>query len=229
MTTKEKELDRFFQSFPFLLDADEEIKNKVLDNATVTTIPKGNIIFNEGDECKQMAFILSGTIRVYKAAESGREITLYRLRAGDSCILTASCIFSSTYFPAIAAAENKVEAALIPSHIFRSWINSYEIWRNYTFDLLSQKFMEIMTVLEEVAFGRLDIRIAKLILKLSANKQDDLKIKHQDIAMELASSREVVSRILEQFAIENILVLKRGSIVVQDIEKLKRKIRQDPI
>jgi CRP/FNR family transcriptional regulator len=84
-----------------------------------------------------------------------------------------------------------------------------------------------MAVLEEVAFRRLDIRIAKLILKLSANKQDDLKIKHQDIAMELGSSREVVSRILEQFAIENILVLKRGSIIVQDIDKLKNKIKQE--
>ena len=84
-----------------------------------------------------------------------------------------------------------------------------------------------MAVLEEVAFKRLDIRIAKLILKLSENKQDDLKIKHKDIAMELGSSREVVSRILEQFASENILVLKRGSIIVQDINKLKHKIRQE--
>ena len=227
MTTKEKELDRFFQTFPFLLDADEEIKNQVLDHAIVTPIPKGNIIFYEGDECRQMAFILSGTVRVYKTAESGREITLYRLRAGDSCILTASCIFSNTNFPAIAVAEEDVEAALIPSHIFRTWINSYEVWRNYTFNLLSQRFSEIMTVLEEVAFRRLDIRIAKLLLKLSANKQDDLKIKHQDIAMELGSSREVVSRILEQFAYENILVLKRGSIMVQDIAKLKSKIKQE--
>ncbi len=227
MATKEKEVDRFFQTFPFLLGANEEIKNKVLDHATVAAIPKGNIIFNEGDECRQMAFILSGTVRVYKAAESGREITLYRLRAGESCILTASCIFSNTYFPAIAVVEEEVEAALIPSNIFRTWINSYEIWRKYTFNLLSQRFMEIMDVLEEVAFGRLDIRIAKLILKLSANKQDDLKIKHQDIAMELGSSREVVSRILEQFAYENILVLKRGSIMIQDIDKLKSKIKQE--
>ena len=95
------------------------------------------------------------------------------------------------------------------------------------FNLLSQKLSEIMAVLEEVAFRRLDIRIAKLILKLSKNKQNDLKIKHQDIAMELGSSRDVVSRILEQFAIENILVLKRGSIMVQDIDKLKNKIRQE--
>jgi CRP/FNR family transcriptional regulator len=227
MTTKEKELDRFFQTFPFLLDADEEIKDKVLEHLIVTTIQKGNIIFNEGDECKQMAFILSGSVRVYKTAESGREITLYRLRDGDSCILTASCIFSHSNFPAIAVVEEDVEAAFVPSHIFRTWINSYEIWRNYTFSLLAQRFSEIMAVLEEVAFRRLDIRIAKLILKLSANKQDDLKIKHQDIAMELGSSREVVSRILEQFAIENILVLKRGSIIVQDIDKLKNKIKQE--
>ena len=227
MTTKEKQFDRFFKIFPFLLDADEEIKFQVLNHTKVDTIPKRKIIFNEGDECTQMAFILSGSLRVYKTAESGREITLYRLRSGDSCILKASCIFSDTYFPAIAVAVEDVEAAFIPSDIFRTWINSYEVWRNYTFNLLAQRFSEIMAVLEEVAFKRLDIRIAKLILKLSENKQDDLKIKHKDIAMELGSSREVVSRILEQFASENILVLKRGSIIVQDINKLKHKIRQE--
>ena len=227
MTTKEKELDRFFHIFPFLLDSDESIRDQVLDHLTVMTIPKGDIIFNEGDECRQMAFILSGIVRVYKTGETGREITLYRLRSGDSCILTASCIFSHSNFPAIAVAEEDVEAAVVPSNIFRKWLNLHEVWRNYTFNLLAQRFSEIMTVLEEVAFKRLDIRIAKLILNLSENKQDDLKIKHKDIAMELGSSREVVSRILEQFASENILVLKRGSIMVQDIDKLKRKIRQE--
>jgi len=227
MPTKEKEFDRFFQTFPFLLDATEEIKFQVLNHTKVVTIPKGKIIFNEGDECTQMAFILSGTLRVYKTAENGREITLYRLRSGDSCILTASCIFSNTYFPAVAVAVNEVEAALIPSDIFRTWINRYEVWRNYTFNLLAQRFSEIMAVLEEVAFKRLDIRIARLILNLSENKQADVKIKHKDIAMELGSSREVVSRILEQFASENILVLKRGSIMVQDMNKLKLKIRQE--
>ncbi len=226
MPTKEKELDSFYQTFSFLLDADKEIKDQVLNHVTVAPIQKGNIIFNEGDECRQMAFILSGIVRVYKTAESGREITLYRLRSGDTCILTASCILSHANFPAIAIAEEDVEAALIPSHIFSNWINTYEVWRNYTFNLLSHRFSEIMAVLEEVAFRRLDIRIAKLILKLSANKQDDVKIKHQDIAMELGSSREVVSRILEQFAYENILVLKRGSIMIQDIDKLKSKIKQ---
>jgi CRP/FNR family transcriptional regulator len=227
MPTKEKEIDRFFQIFPFLLDTDEDIRDQVLAHVKVAAIPKGDIIFHEGDECRQMAFILSGIVRVYKTAESGREITLYRLRSGDSCILTASCIFSDSSFPAIAVAEEDVEAALIPSHIFRKWINSYDVWRNYIFNLLSQRFSDIMAVLEEVAFRRLDIRIAKLILKLSANKHKDLKIKHQDIAMELGSSREVVSRILEQFAYENILVLKRGSIMVQDIDKLKSKIKNE--
>ena len=220
-------MDRFFQIFPFLLDADEEIKDQLLEHVTVVNIQKGDTIFYEGDECKQMAFILSGIVRVYKTGESGKEITLYRLRSGDSCILTASCIFSQSNFPAIAVAEEDVEAALITSHIFRGWINSYEIWRNYTFNLLSQRFSEIMAVLEEVAFRRMDIRIAKLLLTLSEKKNDGLKIKHQDIAMELGSSREVVSRILEQFAYEKILVLKRGTIIIQDMDKLKSKIKHE--
>ncbi|UCH81924.1 MAG: Crp/Fnr family transcriptional regulator [Nitrospiraceae bacterium] len=199
----------------------------MLDHITVDAIPKGDIIFNEGDECRQMVFILSGIVRVYKTAESGREITLYRLQAGDSCILTASCIFSQSHFPAIAVAEDDVEVAVIPSLIFQEWVNNYEVWRNYIFNLISEQFSAIMAVLEEVAFRRMDIRVANLLLKLSSEKRKDLKIKHQEIALELGSSREVVSRILEQFAYENIVELKRGTIILRDIDKLKSKLTQE--
>lgn len=226
MVEKDRELERLFQAFAFLRDSDEEIRDELERHIVMTKIPGGEFIFIEGDECKQLALVLSGSVRVYKPAESGKEITLYRLGTGDSCILTASCIFARSSFPAIAVTEEEVEAAVIPAYVFRSWINRYEPWRNYIFNLLAKRLSEIMVTLEEVAFRRMDIRIAKFLLRSSENNKNGVKIRHQDIAMELGSSREVISRILKHFEYENLIVMKRGTIMVQDADKLLKIIHQ---
>ncbi|MBI5664331.1 MAG: Crp/Fnr family transcriptional regulator [Nitrospirae bacterium] len=189
-------------------------------------IPKGEFIFLEGDECRQLALILAGTVRVYKPAESGREITLYRLGPGESCILTASCIFAHGSFPAVAVTEEDIEAGVIPSLIFREWISRHDIWRTYVFNLLSKRLSEVIATIEEVAFRRMDIRIAEMLVKLHSLYKEGIKTTHQDIAMELGTSREVVSRILKNFEYENLISLKRGIIQVNDILGLRKRGEQ---
>ncbi len=216
-------LEKIFQAFPMLEDTERKVRKEILKHAMIMQIPKGNIIFSEGDECKHLALILSGTVRVYKPAENGREITLYRLGKGESCVLTASCIFSWNNFPAIAKTEEDIEAAVVPSHIFHDWINRYEIWRSYVFDLLSKRLSDIILTLEEVAFSRMDMRIAEFLVKMSGNDKTDIKTKHQDIAMELGTSREVVSRILKHFESETLISLGRGVISIRDIDRLRKK------
>ncbi|MBI5055858.1 MAG: Crp/Fnr family transcriptional regulator [Nitrospirae bacterium] len=219
-------LERISGAFPFLRDADAEIKKQITEHALVVRIPKGKFVFLEGDECKQLALVLSGTVRVYKPAESGREITLYRLGKGESCILTASCIFNNGQFPAIAIIEEDVEAALVPAAIFRNWINRYEIWRDYIFNLLSRRLSDILATVEEVTFRRMDMRIAEYLLKLAHTHKDGINITHQDIAMELGTSREVVSRILKHFESDNIISLGRGTISITDLNGLSKKAEQ---
>jgi len=224
---EESALEKICQTFPFLKDAEAEVRKQLLSHAVITRIPKGKIIFLEGDECRQLALIMSGTVRVYKIAESGREITLYRLEKGESCVLTASCIFSYGQFPAIAAVEKDVEAALVPANVFREWINRYEIWRNYIFNLLAKRLSEVLSTIEEVAFRRMDMRIAEYLLNLALDRKGEIGITHQDIAMELGTSREVVSRILKNFEYEKLISLGRGTITIQDMKSLAKKAEQE--
>ncbi len=229
MDNKRDMLERIYPVFPFLNGASEEVKNELLKHAAIARIPKDEFIFFEGDECRNLALILSGTARVYKPAESGKEITLYRLGSGDSCILTASCIFSQSQFPAVAVAEEDIEAVVVPSATFRKWINLYEVWRDFVFNLLSKRLSEVMATVEEVAFRRMDIRIAEFLVNLSATQSVGIKITHQDIASELGTSREVVSRILKHFEYDNLIALGRGEITVRDRVNLLNKTTPDHI
>ena len=217
-------LEKIFIAFPLLRESGQKVREEILKHTLIMRIPKGEYVFLEGDECKHLALILSGTVRVYKPAENGREITLYRLGAGESCVLTASCIFERNNFPAIAVTEEEVEAAVVPSHVFRTWINTHEIWRGYVFNLLSRRLSGIIATLEEVAFRSMDMRIAEFLIKLCERDGNDLKTTHQYIAMELGTSREVVSRILKHFEAEKILSLGRGVITLLDQEGLIAKV-----
>ena len=216
-------LDDIFQTFPALKNAGHQVRAEILEHATTVNLPKGEMILLEGDECKNMGLILSGTIRIYKAAESGREITLYRLGAGESCVLSASCIFSRNSFPAIAVTEEKIEMVTIPSNIFRKWIDQHDIWRNYVFGIFSKRLSDVIETLEEVTFSRMDVRIAEFLINLAGPDHNDIKITHQDIAMELGTSREVISRILKNFETEKIISLKRGTITINNPDLLRNR------
>lgn len=227
MITKDPELTNLLQMFPFLNDADQEFRGQMEKHFSIVKVPKGNCLFLEGDECHNFPLILAGLIRVYKLGESGKEITLYRLGPGDGCIMTASCILSRTAFPAIATVEELLETAILPSTVFREWMRRYEVWRNYVFGLVANNLSAIMATLEEVAFQRMDVRIAEFLMKRAKDSNNGIEITHQDIAMELGTSREVVSRILKHFEYEKLITLQRGVITLNNVEKFKQKAGQE--
>ncbi|MBE7549766.1 MAG: Crp/Fnr family transcriptional regulator [Anaerolineales bacterium] len=212
------------QRFPFLKNADQEIKKQLWQPARIAEIPAGASICWEGDTCTQLALVLSGAVRVYKVGESGREITLYRIEENESCILTASCILSQTRFPAFAVAETTVQAVLVPASILREWVQQYEVWRDYVFGLMSQRLATVIATVEEVAFRRVDTRIAEFVANL-AEEQQEVKITHQEIAFELGTAREVVSRILKDFEREKLISLSRGSVIIHNKQALLEKAK----
>ena len=161
-------------------------------------------------------------MRVYKIGETGREITLYRFGLGESCILTANAILSDKSFPAIASVEQDAEAVMIPTETFRDWVRRYDIWREFVFDLLSQRLSSMMEIVDEVAFQRMDVRVAVWLLN-QAKVQNPMRITHQQIAAELGSSREVISRLLEDFARAGLIRARRGTIEILDFEGLKAR------
>lgn len=211
------------QIFPFLRSLDENARALFHLHAVPVTLPAGKFICMQGDLCGQVPLLLSGSARVYKTSESGREITLYRIEPGESCILTASCILSRAPFPAFAVSEEPVEAVVIPSATFAEWVNRYLPWREFVFDLLSRRFASVIEVVEEVAFRRMDSRVAEYLLE-RIDGEDGTKITHEKIAFDLGSSREVISRILKDFEREGLVRLSRGMIRIADAGKLKERV-----
>jgi CRP/FNR family transcriptional regulator len=214
-------LARMVRLFPWLRTAEPRLVHELREAAHLARIPPGRDVFAEGDGVEALALLLSGAVRVYKVAETGREITLYRFGAGESCILTANAILSQQTFPAIATVEQEAEAVLIPAAVFRDWVRRYDPWREFLFDLLAQRLASVMELVEEVAFRRLDGRIAGLLLAYS-RRGHTVTITHQQIAAELGSSREVVSRVLAHLADEGLIRQRRGSITILDAQALAR-------
>ncbi len=218
----EKNFSDIIQSLPFLKDAEPRLVDDFRENFIIKRIPKNEFIYMEGDECGYYAFVVEGIVRVYKIGESGRELTLYRLEKGESCILTASCVLSTTSFPAVSSAETDVTAVLIPAYLFRNWVAKFEFWRKYVFEIMSGRLATVIAVVDEITFGKLDSRIARLLLERESGGQ--IRITHQDIASDLGSSREVISRLLKDFEHEKIISISRGTITIQNKELLKEKI-----
>jgi len=212
--------DRLKLAMPFLQRADTSLVNELKQHAQFARIPAGHDVFVDGDRVDGIALLLSGVVRVYKIGETGREITLYRFGLGQSCILSANAIMSDKSFPAIATVEEDAEAVMIPAEVFRDWVNKHELWREFVFDLLSQRLSTVMSVVDEVVFKRMDRRVAAWVLN-QAKAQNPIRVTHQEIAAELGSSREVISRILEDFSKEGLIESGRGTIEVLDFEGLE--------
>ncbi|MGB3511481.1 MAG: Crp/Fnr family transcriptional regulator [Microcoleaceae cyanobacterium] len=209
-------------TFPFWENLDSEAKTNFINECQHISLSPGQFICLEGDVCNNLPLVISGSVRVYKIGESGREITLYHLEKGDSCIMTASCIISQKVFPAFAIAETEVEALIIPANSLKKWVTHNTIWQEYIFGLLSQRLANVIEIIEEVAFRRMDCRIASYLLNNVNSKIKTLQITHEAIAQELGSSREVVSRILKTFEKQQLLSLSRGKIELHNWEKLEK-------
>lgn len=171
----------------------------------------------EGQECTGLGLVLAGMARVYKLGESGREITLYRVEPGESCILTASCLLSGQPFPAFAQVEQTLQARWLPAQPFRQRMHQSEAWRSFVFQLLSRRLASVIGVVEEVAFRRVDHRLAEFLLL----HPQGCALTHQQIAQELGSSREVISRLLKDFERHGWVSLGRGHLSLLDPAGLK--------
>ena len=215
-----QQFDLLVRVLPILEHADPGLLREFQQKAFFARIPEGRDVFIEGEHVDAIALLISGVVRVYKIGETGREITLYRFGNGQSCILTANAILSQKNFPAVATVEKEAEAVMIPAETFRDWVRRYDLWREFVFDLLSERLSSVMAIVEEVAFRRMDARLAAFLIEHS-RLSDSIHITHQEIAAELGSSREVISRILEDFSTTGMINVSRGTIKVLDREALK--------
>ncbi len=218
-----KELrQRFAVRFPFIERVSAPFAQSFFNQTRLAELPARTAICDEGQQCAHLALVLEGTGRVYKLSPNGREITLYRIYPGQSCVLTASCIMSRQAFPAMAISETPVTALLVPPACVRDWFCAEPAWRDFVFGLLSHRLGDIISVVEEVAFKRIDLRLAEQMLSALERGEHRLTKTHAELAADVGSSREVVSRILRDFSERGLIRSRRGEIEIVDTEAIRQ-------
>ena len=172
ITAAQKE--EFEGLFPFIQQASAEFVKLFYTQAQFVQLPAGESICDEGQYCSHLVMVLEGVGRVYKLSSSGREVTLYRIYAGESCVLTASCIMNQGSFPAMACTESVVRGLMISPENVRNWLCLEPQWQHFIFGLLSHRLENIISVVEEVAFKRLDVRLAEQFVRELGRGSDDI-------------------------------------------------------
>ncbi len=205
--------------FSFYQHAPDSLKKEIEQQAGIGELPAGAFYFHEGEACTRIGLVGSGDIRVYKAGDSGREITLYHVRRGETCILTASCILADVSYPATACVEQTTQAVVFPAHVFRHWVATQEIVREFVFTSLARRMADVMSLIDEISFRKLDARLAGFLLSRFTGQGTAVRVlhlTHEQIAVELGSAREVVSRLLKEFERCGAISLARGRVYLRD-------------
>ena len=211
--------ERLVTAVPELADVDGAVLDRLLDNAQIVKLDHDRFVFHAGDLCQAFLILLDGEVRVQLTSESGREVTLYRIGPGGSCILTTSCLLSNENYPAEAIAESDVEALAIPVSSFQSALEGSQWFRRFVFDGFSTRLTSVIQKIEQIAFTAIDVRLAGVLLELDRKGVE--KITHQDIAVELGTAREVVSRHLKRFESEGWVQLGRSQVSIIDRPRME--------
>jgi len=207
----------------YFKNAPKDVELEFSKNHILKRILKDQFIAMEGDDCKFLPIVKSGVIRIYTNSPGGNEMTLYRINKGESCILTITCLLTNKKFPALAYTETDTEILLVEDRLVREWVSKFDVWRNFVFDYMSNIIFKVLELLEDSKFNRTEIRLIEFLLSKHDINSSSLKYTHQQIASEIGTSREVISRILKDFESQNLIKLSRGSILITSKDKLQEK------
>ncbi len=209
---------------PFIHQASPELQREIAQAATVVHLESGAYFLREGDSCEHFAILVSGRMRVFKLGENGHEITLYHVSGGEACPLNVSCILSDRPVPAMARVEEEVEAIVIPAQTFRGWMARHESLRIFIYQTFAGRMAEVMSLVEEVAFRRMDQRLARRLQDLlvhDGGSPGSVETTHAEMASDLGTAREVVSRLLKEFERLGAITLLRGRIDLKSAPLLR--------
>ncbi len=191
----------------------------LLQPQAIMHLPAGTQVFAERQPCRGFPLLLEGSIKVIKQAASGRELLLYRVLPGGSCIISSSCLLGHSDYNARGIAETPITLLALPVASFSTLMMEHPPFRDFVFHLFAERIAELMQLVEEVAFARLDQRLAKLLL---TRQENCLNVTHQQLADELGSVREIVSRLLKGFAAQGLVTLGREQLNITDRSGLQK-------
>lgn len=210
------------QTLPFWENLSRDEQNDLLSHTEIRTFEKGTLIHSADHECMGMLLIQSGMIRVSILSEEGREVTLYRMGTGDACILSASCVLSAIDFEVSMEAADDCTVLQVSPVILSKLVSQNVYAELFTYKLAAERFSDVMWTMQQILFTSFDRRLAAFLLDETLRTgASSLSMTHEQIARELGSAREVVSRMLKYFAKEGLVLLSRGSVSIADRKKLQ--------
>ena len=182
---------------------------------------EGSVLFDTGESCSAFLMLTSGSIRVIQPSMNGRELLLYRLEPGGTCILTTSCLLGNQDYPARGISETPLTGYLISQGMFNQLVSQSDEFRQFVFSFFAERIASLMTLIKVLTWGQLDRRLALILLK----KGKHIKATHQMLADELGTVREVVSRLLKEFEQKGLVQLERKKITIVDQSGLQKIAR----
>ncbi len=212
---------KLLERFPFFAALPAERLERLLAEAQLVHAPRGAVLFDARQPCRGFPLLLEGSVRVAKSSPGGREIVLYRVNPGQGCLLSGGCLLGDTDYTARAVAEEDVTLLSLPPALFQELMLGFEPFRRFVFGMYGERLAEVMELVEEVAFRRLDARLAQLLV----SRGPVLEATQQQIADELGSVREIVSRLLRQFEERGWVKLSRNRVTVRDARALAELAR----
>lgn len=211
------------QVFPCWMELSETQQADVQEAAATRHFTKGEVLVPLQEGCEGLLLVKEGQLRAFILSETGKEVTLYRLFAWDVCLFSAACIMQNIQFDIHIGAEKDTEAFLVPPGLYARLIEENIAVSNFTNNLMSSRFSEVMWTLEQVLFKSFDARLAAALLaQANIEGGETLHCTHEEIARNMGTAREVVTRMLKYFAGEGLVTLARGSITIENPKGLAR-------
>jgi CRP/FNR family transcriptional regulator len=216
MNTAEKE--KLFRRYPVLQQLSPDLLKRVEQEVKLVRAASGQELFHEGSPCGAFPLLVEGTIRATKTGPDAHEILLYRLNPGETCVITVVALLGSTAYPARGEAESDLIFFAVPRNLFLDLVLHSQHFRTFVFEFLSLRMAHLMTLIDDIAFRRVDQRLASHLLL----HPEPISLTHQKLADTLGTTREVVSRILESFQESGMLKLGRKRIEILNRNALER-------
>ena len=222
--SNESTLDHIFKEMlPFYTELPDMWRKRMLSSCQLNRFDKGTMLHAGEEQCSGLFVLVNGRVRAYMATEEGKNITLFRLMERDVCIFSASCLMNNITFDVHILAETDVEAVRIPARLFDQLSKEEISVSNYTNELMESRMSDVMWVLEQIVFMSFDKRLGLFLLEqFQLEDTDTISMTQEEIAANLGSAREVVSRMLKYFAKEGIVEVMRGGVKLVSREKLMK-------
>ena len=212
----------FSNYFPIWNKLTPNQQERLLSSATLHKVSSGTVLHDGGPNCLGLILVRSGQLRAYMLSEEGREVTISRFFEMDLCLFSASCVMPNMQFDIFIAAEKDSEVWIVPACLYQNLMDECLARSNYSHNLITSHFSELMWLMEQIMWKSFDKRLAAFLLEESLlDETDSLKITHEKIANHMGTAREVVTRMLRYFQSENLVKLTRGTIELTDREGLE--------